>query len=794
MALPISMNPEECGKIVSTTDNQDGSQQVIVDDGKRVFSFSINSSKTQNTVSLLAGAELSWIDTKLEGGGHNSFIREIGKSTIVFLDGEAIVRKQELAGKPFRSGGGNSKFKHTAKFFNTFDIETRNEDGLLIPYLYNAYLNGEHFSFFGADSKLIFKEFIIKTLDFFKPEIIIDENDEKFDKNPNSRGLHGRVFIYAHNLSGFDGVFMMKQLFTLQRSGFGHVKPRVFNGKIYSIEFTYDGIKLIFKDSYLMIPASLRKLCKAFTIPTPKTYFPHFLNNIKYKGEIPEYKYWDDISKTVFKTLSEKFKGKEWNFRDESIKYCRIDCVALHKILMKFNSLIFTLFNMNITDSLTLPALAFKIFRVEFMDLDQIFRLSSNVEADIRQAYFGGHTDCYIPHNVWDIFNIAKNCAKKLFYYDVNSLYPYAMAIFPMPVGLPIRFKGNIVKAEPDAFGFFYCKILTPEHLDHPILPRRLKTKTGERIIYGLGSWEGWYFSEELYNATKYGYSFEVLHGYQFKKAIIFKKYIDKLYKLRLEYAKTHPMNYISKLLMNSLYGKFAMRITNTIVHIYDANKPDEYAKFMQLADTGDIEDIHKSDAEDFVLVIENQITQPSEQLVPMDINTAISAAVTAYGRIIMSKFKNNPLFNLFYSDTDSIVIDRQLPDSMIGDALGQLKLEYELKYAIFLAPKLYGLITMDDQFILKSKGITPKGAEGITFADLAHLLYHKNHIDIPQEKWMKSIIDGSITVREQMYRMSVTSGKRVNIYEHGIFARTESVVFDPWCEVREEGVSVDEI
>ena len=148
MALPISMNPEECGKIVSTTDNQDGSQQVIVDDGKRVFSFSINSSKTQNTVSLLAGAELSWIDTKLEGGGHNSFIREIGKSTIVFLDGEAIVRKQELAGKPFRSGGGNSKFKHTAKFFNTFDIETRNEDGLLIPYLYNGYLNGEHFSLF----------------------------------------------------------------------------------------------------------------------------------------------------------------------------------------------------------------------------------------------------------------------------------------------------------------------------------------------------------------------------------------------------------------------------------------------------------------------------------------------------------------------------------------------------------------------------------------------------------------------------------------------------------------------
>lgn len=61
------------------------------------------------------------------------------------------------------------------------------------------------------------------------------------------------------------------------------------------------------------------------------------------------------------------------------------------------------------------------------------------------------------------------------------------------------------------------------------------------------------YLSEELYNALKFGYKFEVLWGYTFKKDYIFKDYIDTLYNLRLNYPKTDPMNLITKLLLNSL-------------------------------------------------------------------------------------------------------------------------------------------------------------------------------------------------------------------------------------------------
>lgn len=48
-----------------------------------------------------------------------------------------------------------------------------------------------------------------------------------------------------------------------------------------------------------------------------------------------------------------------------------------------------------------------------------------------------------------------------------------------------------------------------------------------------------------------------------------------------------------------------------------------------------------------------------------------------------MSVLKNNPDFKLYYSDTDSAVVDKQLPDYMVGTGLGQFKLEYTIKKAV---------------------------------------------------------------------------------------------------------------
>lgn len=137
------------------------------------------------------------------------------------------------------------------------------------------------------------------------------------------------------------------------------------------------------------------------------------------------------------------------------------------------------------------------------MPKDSIYQLLGKVESDIRESYTGGAVDVYKPHNRLTSFFSINKVYKNLYYYDVNSLYPTVMANQSMPIGKPVVFEGNILKYEPEAFGFFYCKITSPTFINHPILQRRIKTASplggGLRTIAGLGSWQGWIFSQKLH-------------------------------------------------------------------------------------------------------------------------------------------------------------------------------------------------------------------------------------------------------------------------------------------------------
>lgn len=56
-------------------------------------------------------------------------------------------------------------------------------------------------------------------------------------------------------------------------------------------------------------------------------------------------------------------------------------------------------------------------------------------------------------------------------------------------------------------------------------------------------------------------------------------------------------------------------------------------------------------------------------------------------------KKKNINNYNTFYTDTDSIYTDEYLPEEFIGNKLLQFKLEHKFKEAIFLCPKVYGVV-----------------------------------------------------------------------------------------------------
>lgn len=95
----------------------------------------------------------------------------------------------------------------------------------------------------------------------------------------------------------------MKHLLT-----FGKVNPILYNGKLISIQLRLDikGYKsktIIFKDSFLLLPHSLRTLCNSFKIDSVKGFFPFKLNNILYQGVLPELNFWSGISQQEYDNL-----------------------------------------------------------------------------------------------------------------------------------------------------------------------------------------------------------------------------------------------------------------------------------------------------------------------------------------------------------------------------------------------------------------------------------------------------------------------------------------------------------
>jgi len=283
--------------------------------------------------------------------------------------------------------------------------------------------------------------------------------------------------VYLHNFSKFDGYFLIKYLAQL-----GYCEPIIHKGKIISCNFTSHkhSVSITFMDSYLILPSSLKNLCKSFDVKDPKGIFPYNLYDINYSSKlVPDFKYFSNITIDEYNAYKDSFvKGnKIWNFKDEAIKYCELDCISLFQILSKFNTLIFKKFKLNIIKYPTLPSLSFNLFRTHYLKKDTIHMISGKIAEDIRKGYTGGAVDMYKPFS-----------NKKIYGYDVNGLYAYVMANFKYPIGNPMYFEGDITKMVSNAFGFFYCKITAPKDLLHPILQTHHNGNNGIRTIAPLGT------------------------------------------------------------------------------------------------------------------------------------------------------------------------------------------------------------------------------------------------------------------------------------------------------------------
>jgi len=85
----------------------------------------------------------------------------------------------------------------------------------------------------------------------------------------------------------------------------------IHKSRIVSCKFNLYGNKyqLTFMDSYLLLTNSLKDLGKSFPIESQKNIFPFLLNNINYKGKIPDYKLFSNISIEEYNNYKKQFIG-----------------------------------------------------------------------------------------------------------------------------------------------------------------------------------------------------------------------------------------------------------------------------------------------------------------------------------------------------------------------------------------------------------------------------------------------------------------------------------------------------
>jgi hypothetical protein len=262
MKLPISIDPNDFGKILSSFDILNGKSYLIQDNSGKIIEF--REFDKENIIKFFKNKNLilEFKDIKLES---NKFIRKLGKSDLYFENGSKSLELLAL-NNPFISK--IKKDKEETSDFITLDIETYG-DSELVPYLISFYDGYKSYSFYLPDYSSV--ESIMEAC--FKHLFI-----RKYNK----------YNVYIHNLTKFDIVFLLKYLIK-------HVKvdPIIHRGRIIQLKINYGPdlqYQMALKDSYLILLSSLEKLGINFGIDIKKSVFPHKFvneNNLNYIGDVP---------------------------------------------------------------------------------------------------------------------------------------------------------------------------------------------------------------------------------------------------------------------------------------------------------------------------------------------------------------------------------------------------------------------------------------------------------------------------------------------------------------------------
>ena len=345
--------------------------------------------------------------------------------------------------------------------------------------------------------------------------------------------------FYFHNLK-FDGEFI---IYWALKNGFTHaekkedIKTNTFTtlisdmGQFYQITIYFEKKnkkvhKVTFIDSLKIIPFSVDQIAKSFNLEISKL-------KIDYKKPRP----------------------KGWELTKEEREYITNDVLIVAKALN-------TIFSEDLT-KMTQGSNALNDFKqiLTKSKFNHYFpSLDYEVDKDLRKAYKGGFTYLNPIYKEKDVLE-----GEVL---DVNSLYPSVMYEKLLPFGEPIYFSGKYI--EDKVYSLYIQMISCSFKLKKDKIPtiqiknnkaffranEYLESSENEIVVLTLTNIDLKLFFEQ-YEV----YDLEYICGWKFKGIQgIFTKYIDKWIKRKNDatISGNKGQRTLAKLMLNSLYGKFA--------------------------------------------------------------------------------------------------------------------------------------------------------------------------------------------------------------------------------------------
>lgn len=449
--------------------------------------------------------------------------------------------------------------------------------------------------------------------------------------------------FWFHNLS-FDGEFILNALL---HDGWEHVEnftgERQFKtliskmGKFYQIELCFaknkgkkKAVRVVFKDSLKKLTMSVADVARAFMLPISKL----------------------EIDYSEYRAPGHELTEEERAYIANDVK---IMAMALYQD-----------FQRGLTRLTTgADALADYQEGIGKKRWKQLFPvLAVEMDAALRKAYRGGWTYAN-PLFAADAEHPGR-CAGAGSVYDKNSMYPSVMYDAPLPVGVPVYFHGRYEfdPHYPLNIQYLACSIkLKPNHLPTIQVKGNPFYKETEYITESEGVLElaltnidlDLLFSHYEVDVVGWrgGYKFRAMRG-------MFRNYIDHWMNVKENSEGGERLR--AKLMLNSLYGKFA---TN----------PDVTPKVPYL----------KEDGSTGYRLGDDETRDP--------VYTPMGIFITSYARsdIITNCQKIYPRF--LYADTDSIHCLGQEPlalDFVHPTHLGAWKHECDFSRAKYLRAKTY--------------------------------------------------------------------------------------------------------